>query len=313
MEIKKKDIVKALEEIFYHQFQQTSKKSRNLTLLAANNKLTKAYNRERECERIGITLHRRTISNVLLVGEAGCGKTAIVEQMAIDSIIKICEEVRKRVNPDSIPGEVSEIVDEVLKKTQIPLIFDIDLCSFVAGTRYRGDFEEKLEAILVEMKRSPYNSILFFDEAHLLTTLGSSHDSTSAAQLLKPALARGEIRVIGATTTDEAEIIKKDKALTRRFNFMNITSVKGNKVEIAKNIASTYAKYHNVGIEELPIEEVVNLVNTHLKSSIFPNGYINVIDETFAAAAYKGKNIVKLPDIAATLTNMTGHLIVTEI
>lgn len=310
MEIKKKEIVSAIRNLTSPSHREIEKYSRNLTLLAADNKLMKAYDRENECEKIEISLRRRTIPNVLLVGEAGCGKTAIVEQIAINSITRICKEVREVISESD---RIEDCVDSILRDKQIPLIFDIDLGSFVAGAKYRGDFEERLTNIISEVKSSPYNIILFFDEAHLLTTLGSSHESTCAAQLLKPVLARGEIRVIGATTINEAEIIKEDKALTRRFNFMKIMPVKGNKVEIARNIASSYAKYHSVDIKELPIEEVVDLVDMHLEGAVFPNGYINVIDETFAAASYKQRNIVKLPDIAATLTNMTGHLIVTKI
>lgn len=174
-----------------------SKYSRNLNLLALNGELAMTYGREKEVTEISTILLRRTKPNPLLIGVAGCGKTAIVEELA-----------RKFVNERLTTGN-----------PHTPVIYDLSLNSLVSGARYRGDFEERLQAVMETVKKNK-DIIVFIDEIHSLNSIGNAEGAISAGQILKPSLARGEIRCIGATTIDEyKEYIATDKALTRRFSW----------------------------------------------------------------------------------------------
>lgn len=288
---------------------------RNLTLMALGGKLAPAYNRERECERISIITHRKTAPNVLLVGKAGCGKTAIVEQYAIENAKRIEDEfINNDFVIESIEDEMSikTRLHKMLVESAIPIVLELDSSSFVGGTKYRGTFEERLSTIVKELSINPFNVLLFIDEMHLLTSLGASENSDSAAQFLKPALARGEIRVIGATIDDEVSVIAADRALMRRFNVMKIAPLTADKPVIAQKIAADYANYHHLDIAGLDIAEIVSLIDTHFENAMFPNTFINVIDETFAAAAYHKQSNVRLCDITKTISSMIGHLIISS-
>lgn len=198
-----------------------SKYSRNLNLLALNGELAMTYGREKEVTEISTILLRRTKPNPLLIGVAGCGKTAIVEELA-----------RQLVNERLTTGN-----------PHTPVIYDLSLNSLVSGARYRGDFEERLQAVMETVKKNK-DIIVFIDEIHSLNSIGNAEGAISAGQILKPSLARGEIRCIGATTIDEyKEYIATDKALTRRFSVVNVSPISGTAREnCVTNILSEYGR-----------------------------------------------------------------------
>lgn len=309
-------VINKLDRVFERfcdvHFPKTNKFSRNLTALAARGKLDRAYNREKECERLGILTHRKSVPNVLLVGKAGCEKTAIVEQYAINTWSAIEKAVKAAYFGEDNPTITETDIQRLLIDNKLPFIFEIDVCAMVGGTKYRGEFEERLQDIMEEVKRTECDVILFVDEVHNILDAGGAEGANGAAQYLKPALAKGEVRMIGATTTDEVFILARDKAFMRRFNIVNVAPITGNVNDMATKIAKSYARYHHVNIAGLPISKVVELVNFHLEGSIFPNNFINIIDEAFATAAYHGKKNIEITDITKVITDATGHLIVLQ-
>ncbi len=237
-----------------------SKFARNLNNLASSDELDPVIGRDKEIERMITILTRRTKNNPVLIGEAGVGKTAIVEGLA------------QRINDGSVPAS---LIDKKL--------WQLDLAGMVAGTKYRGEFEERLKRLLDEVK-ADRNVIIFIDELHLLTGAGSAEGSMDAANILKPALARGEFRLIGATTLDEyRKYIEKDAALTRRFQTITVNPPNNkDTIRILTGIAPKYEEHHHVKLPAAVIHEAVRLSDRYLPERQQPDKAIDVIDEAAA-------------------------------
>lgn len=233
---------------------------RDITTIAKAGGLDKVVGRQKEIKRVSQILSRRKKNNPVLIGEPGVGKTAIVEGLAL----LIVEGKAPRILLD--------------KK-----IYSLDVTSIVAGTKYRGQFEERMKAIIEELKANP-NVILFIDELHTIVGAGNASGSLDASNILKPALARGEVQVIGSTTLDEyRENIEKDGALTRRFQQVLVEepSVAETK-EILKNIKGAYEDYHHVRYSDEAIEECVKLSDRYISDRAMPDKAIDVLDEAGA-------------------------------
>jgi ATP-dependent Clp protease ATP-binding subunit ClpC len=229
----------------------------DITKAAEEGRLDPIVGREREIERLAQILSRRKKNNPILIGEPGVGKSAIAEGLAI------------RINQK----KVSRVLFD-------KRVVTLDLASIVAGTKYRGQFEERMKAILNELSRNP-NVILFIDEIHTIVGAGGATGSLDAANMLKPALARGEIQCIGATTLDEyRQHIEKDGALERRFQKVMIepTSV-SETIEILNNIREKYEDHHNVVYTEKAIEACVKLTERYISDRHLPDKAIDALDE----------------------------------
>ncbi len=246
---------------------------RDLTELARQNKLDPVIGREREIERAIQILCRRTKNNPVLLGEAGVGKTAIVEGFA------------QRVVNGSVP--------ELLADKRIVVL---DLAMMVAGTKYRGQFEERIKAVMNEVRRAK-NTILFIDELHTLVGAGGAEGAIDAANVLKPALARGEIQCIGATTLDEyRKYIEKDSALDRRFQLIMVDpATKDETVEILKGLRDRYEEHHRVQITDDAIESAVEMSSRYITGRCLPDKAIDVIDE--AGARVRLRSMTRPPDL----------------
>ena len=298
--------------------------ARNLNLLALRGDLAPVFHRESEIESIQKLMLRRTKPNALLIGVAGCGKTAIAEALAthianqrvewLSEMAKADREYDRALSKCSADPETGELLNAP-EKRDVPkpplcdaVIYDLPINSMVSGTKYRGDFEEKLNAILSDCKKDS-NIILFIDEIHMMYGAGKAEGSVSMDQALKPALARAEIRVIGATTTDEVSILKKDKALARRFSDVEVRPLVGEAaLDTATSILADYEKFHEVSATDVTAEQIMEMVNFHI-GGVFPNNFIDVIDETMSSAKFEGKSAVTLQDIKNTLSRMTGNII----
>jgi len=235
---------------------------RDLSLLARDGKLDPVVNRQEEIERVIQILARRTKNNPVLLGEAGVGKTAIVEGLA------------QRI----ISGDVPEILAD-------KRIVVLDLALMVAGTKYRGQFEERIKAVMDEIRRSD-NVMVFIDEIHTLVGAGGAEGAIDASNILKPALARGEIQCIGATTLDEyRKYIEKDSALARRFQtiMVNPPSV-DEAVLILKGLRDKYEAHHRVKILDEAIEAAVKLSERYISGRFLPDKAIDLIDEAASRA-----------------------------
>jgi ATP-dependent Clp protease ATP-binding subunit ClpC len=241
-----------------HDFKVLRQFSVELTQLAAEGKIDPVIGREKEISRIIQILSRRTKNNPILLGEPGVGKTAIVEGLA------------QRI----VTGDTPEILHE--KK-----LITLDLASVVAGTMYRGQFEERLKAIMKELIASERQIIMFIDEIHTLMGAGSAQGSLDASSMLKPALSRGEIQCIGATTLDEyRKYIEKDGALARRFQPVHISQPSvSDTINILLGLRETYETYHNVRIPDSSIKLAVRLSDQYITDRYFPDKAIDVIDE----------------------------------
>ena len=246
---------------------------RDLTELAKQNKLDPVIGREKEIERAIQVLCRRTKNNPVLLGEAGVGKTAIVEGFA------------QRV----IEGDVPEILLE-------RRIVVLDLAMMVAGTKYRGQFEERIKAVMNEVRRAK-NTILFIDELHTLVGAGGAEGAIDASNVLKPALARGEIQCIGATTLDEyRKYIEKDSALARRFQEVLVEPTNAeDTVEILKGLRDRYEEHHRVQITDDAVNAAVELSDRYITGRCLPDKAIDVIDE--AGARVRLKTMSKPPNL----------------
>ncbi|MGC8930221.1 MAG: ATP-dependent Clp protease ATP-binding subunit [Dictyoglomus sp.] len=233
---------------------------RDLTQLARQGKLDPIIGREKELERIIQILSRRTKNNPVLVGEPGVGKTAIVEGLA-----------QKIVD--------GEVPDTLLNKR----IVAIDMGSIVAGTKYRGEFEERMQRIIEEVKMAK-DVILFIDEIHTLVGAGAAEGAVDAANILKPSLAKGEIQLIGATTPSEyRKYIEKDGALERRFQPIMVNEPTPEEtIQILKGLRENYENYHRVKITDEAIEEAVKLSVRYITDRFLPDKAIDVIDEASA-------------------------------
>ncbi len=246
---------------------------RDLTELARQGKLDPVIGRQNEIERVIQVLSRRTKNNPVLLGEAGVGKTAIVEglaQLVIDA---------------SVP--------ELLRDRRIVVL---DLAMMVAGTKYRGQFEERIKAVMNEVRRAK-NTILFIDELHTLVGAGGAEGAIDASNVLKPALARGEIQCIGATTLDEyRKYIEKDGALERRFQQIIVNPPsKEETVEILRGLRDRYEAHHRVQIKDEALEGAVELSDRYISGRCLPDKAIDVIDE--AGARVRLKAMTRPPDL----------------
>ena len=246
---------------------------RDLTELARQGKLDPVIGRQNEIERVIQILSRRTKNNPVLLGEAGVGKTAIVEglaQMVVDS---------------NVP--------ELLRDRRIVVL---DLAMMVAGTKYRGQFEERIKAVMNEVRRAK-NTILFIDELHTLVGAGGAEGAIDASNVLKPALARGEIQCIGATTLDEyRKYIEKDGALERRFQQIIVNPPSTSEtVEILRGLRDRYEAHHRVQIKDQALESAVELSDRYISGRCLPDKAIDVIDE--AGARVRLKAMTRPPDL----------------
>jgi ATP-dependent Clp protease ATP-binding subunit ClpC len=230
---------------------------RNLTQLARENQLDPVIGREPEIERVMQVLSRRTKNNPVLIGEPGVGKTAIVEGLA-QSIVK---------------GEVPETL--VGKQ-----LYTLDLGALVAGSRYRGDFEERLKKVLKEIKTRG-DIILFVDELHTLVGAGAAEGAIDAASILKPMLSRGELQTIGATTMDEyRKYLEKDAALERRFQPIKVNEPNvGHTIDILKGLRDRYEAHHRVTITDQGLVAAANLADRYISDRFLPDKAIDLIDE----------------------------------
>jgi ATP-dependent Clp protease ATP-binding subunit ClpC len=246
---------------------------RDLTELARQKKLDPVIGRENEIERAIQILSRRTKNNPVLLGEAGVGKTAIVEGFA------------QRV----IEGDVPELLLD-------RRIVVLDLAMMVAGTKYRGQFEERIKAVMNEVRRAK-NTILFIDELHTLVGAGGAEGAIDASNVLKPALARGEIQCIGATTLDEyRKYIEKDSALARRFQEVLIEpTTPADTVQILRGLRDRYEEHHRVQITDNAVQAAVDLSDRYITGRCLPDKAIDVIDE--AGARVRLKSMSKPPNL----------------
>ncbi len=244
---------------------------RDLTKLAEDNKLDPIVGREKEIERVAQILSRRKKNNPILIGEPGVGKTAIAEGLALRIIQK----------------KVSRVL---FGKRVVTL----DLASLVAGTKYRGQFEERMKAVMNELEKSP-DVILFIDELHTIVGAGGASGSLDASNMFKPALARGEIQCIGATTLDEyRQYIEKDGALARRFQMVMVDSTSVDEtIQILENIKEKYEDHHHVTYTKEALEACVRLSDRYISDRFLPDKAIDVMDESGARVHI---NNIHVPD-----------------
>src|SRR6202012_3560790 len=246
---------------------------RNLTAAAREGKLDPVIGREKEIERVMQVLSRRTKNNPVLVGEPGVGKTAVVEGLA-QKIVK---------------GEVPETIKD-------KQLYTLDLGALVAGSRYRGDFEERLKKVLKEI-RTRGDIILFIDELHTLVGAGAAEGAIDAASILKPMLARGELQTVGATTLDEyRKYVEKDPALERRFQPIQVGEPSlEHTIEILKGLRDRYEAHHRVSITDSALVAAATLADRYINDRFLPDKAIDLIDE--AGARMRLRRMTAPPDL----------------
>lgn len=259
----------------------------DLTAKARRGELDPVIGREAQEERMVTILSRRTKNNPVLIGEPGVGKTAIVEGLA------------QRIAREEVP-------DHLLDKR----VLQLDLAAMIAGTKYRGEFEERLKKVIDEL-RNQKNVIVFIDELHLLVGAGAAEGALDAANMLKPALARGELHLIGATTLDEyRKHIEKDSALERRFQTIVVPepSTK-DTIAIIKGLRSYYEKHHGVTMSDEVLEDAVYMAERYINERFMPDKAIDVIDEASALVRVKsGRKPSKVRDFTRQLKNLNEKM-----
>lgn len=235
----------------------------DLTEKAKNGELDPVIGRETEVQRLITVLLRRTKSNPVLIGEAGVGKTAVVELLA------------QKISKEQVPSQL------IGKR-----IFEIDLAGMLAGTKFRGQFEERLKNVIKALEKHQ-EIIAFIDEIYLLAGTGSAEGAMDAANILKPALARGKIKLIGATTFDEfKKSIEKDSALNRRFQSIQVEEPSLNEtIDILKGLREKYEKYHNIEVSDEVLGEIVDMSARYIFDRQMPDKAIDILDEAGALAA----------------------------
>ncbi|HMI08895.1 MAG TPA: ATP-dependent Clp protease ATP-binding subunit [Candidatus Saccharimonadales bacterium] len=259
----------------------------DLTAKAKEGDLDPVIGRDGEQERMVTILSRRTKNNPVLIGEPGVGKTAIVEGLA------------QRIAHEDVP-------DHLLDKRVIQL----DLAAMIAGTKYRGEFEERLKKVVDELK-SQKNIIIFIDELHLLVGAGAAEGALDAANMLKPALARGELHLIGATTLDEyRKHIEKDSALERRFQSIVVPEPNlKDTIAIMKGLRSYYEKHHGVTMSDEVLEDAVYMADRYVSERFMPDKAIDVIDEAAALVRVRsGRKPSKVRDFTKQLKNLNEKM-----
>jgi ATP-dependent Clp protease ATP-binding subunit ClpC len=256
--------------------------SRDLNKLAKEGKIDPVIGRDKEVKRIAQILSRKKKNNVVVVGDAGVGKSALVEKLAL------------MINSGECP---TNLLDK--------RIVSLDLTSLVAGTKYRGQFEERVKAILNELQNVP-NIIVFIDELHTMIGAGNASGTMDAANILKPALARGEIQCIGATTFDEyKKHIEKDGALVRRFQKLILKEpTQDETIQILNNLKETYQNFHKVYYNDGVVEVIVKLSGRYITDRQFPDKAIDILDEL---GSDKKINI-KVPEIIEELKKSSEEL-----
>lgn len=232
----------------------------DMTLMAKNGRLDPVVGREPQIRRVITILNRRTKNNPVLIGEPGVGKTAIVEGLA------------QRIIAEDVP-------DSLLDKRIVML----DLAGMIAGTKYRGEFEERLKKVMAELEDDD-KTIVFIDELHLIVGAGAAEGAMDAGNILKPALARGKIQVIGATTTDEyTKHIEKDAALERRFQPIQVPEATPTEtLAILKGLRKHYEDFHNVKVSDEVLDDMVTLAKRYVNDRFMPDKAIDLLDETAA-------------------------------
>lgn len=288
------DIIKQLyKKIYSHSEELKNKRSKTTELdkygvdlveLASKGNFDGAFGRDKELDRIIEILGRRNKNNPCLIGEAGVGKTAIVEELAL------------RI--------ASGDVEEFLKNKRI---VNLDLTQIVAGSKYRGDFEERLKKCIKEIKENQ-NIILFIDEIHMIVGAGAAEGAIDAANILKPLLARGEIQLIGATTIEEyRKYIEKDTALARRFQQVAVDEPSSeDAIKILENTVEHYEKYHNVKILRAAIEAAVRLSIKYIPEKFLPDKALDLIDEAASRVKINDGDCVQEYDVEKVVSNLVG-------
>jgi ATP-dependent Clp protease ATP-binding subunit ClpB len=239
-------------------FDALKKYAKDLTELAESGKLDPVIGRDEEIRRVIQVLSRRTKNNPVLIGEPGVGKTAIAEGLAL------------RIINEDVPNVL------IGKK-----LMSLDMGSLIAGAKYRGEFEDRLKAVIKEVTSSEGEIILFIDELHTLVGAGKSEGAMDAGQLLKPALARGELRCIGATTLDEyRKYIEKDKALERRFQSVMVQEPSvADAITILRGLKEKYEVHHGVRISDSAVVQSVQLSDRYIADRFLPDKAIDLMDE----------------------------------
>ena len=265
-------------------YQSLNKYAVNLIEAARNGKLDPVIGRDEEIRRVLQILSRRTKNNPILIGEPGTGKTAIVEGLA------------QRILRGDVP--------ENLKNKQL---YSLDMGALVAGAKYKGEFEERLKSVINEVKKSEGNIILFIDEIHTLVGAGKGEGAMDAANILKPALARGELRSIGATTLDEYQkYFEKDKALERRFQTVMVDEPDtASSISILRGLKERYENHHQVRIKDEAIIAAVELSNRYITDRFLPDKAIDLMDE---AAAKLRMEVDSVPEELDEITRKIKQL-----
>ena len=291
------DYEKVLQKIREHEEEYATEQSpltafaTDLTKLAKEGKVGPIIGRDKEIERVIEILMRKTKNNPILIGDPGVGKTAIVEGLT------------QRIVEGKVPDPLKDV-----------RILMVDLGRMIAGTKYRGEFEERLKSFLDEVMKQKEKTILFIDEIHTLVGAGAAEGAMDAANMLKPALARGEIRVIGATTLDEyRKHIEKDKALARRFQPVMVREPSVEEtIEILKGLKKVYEEHHKVKIEDEAIEAAAKLSARYITDRFLPDKAIDLLDEAAArvrlSATKQEKDETKLRELEEKIKELEAKI-----